>query len=83
MSFKTVFKEAFKGLETTTLKLRGGSQIGFWLSDDYKERYDRLQMMTDKGFGQRVKRLIMEAIDFMDQDERFQSQPETDEPSNP
>ena len=44
----------------------GGATITVWLSPDDKARYDRLQQLSGRRFGKKLRELIRAAIDRCD-----------------
>lgn len=42
-------------------------QIGFWIAKRRKEKFDRLQSVTEKRFGKKVRQLVETVIDMTDE----------------
>lgn len=50
-------------LKDTQKDLKAASPIAFWLSQEYKDEYDRLQTISGQKFGKIVQEVIKKTID--------------------
>lgn len=64
-TLEELFKD-FLPEDTTKKSIKDGAPITTWLFKEDKERYDRLQKLTNRRFGKKVRETVVQLMDYVE-----------------